>query len=114
MNAETAEQVFDDQPIEVVGEYETNIINIAKTIFSKSPQSPRTVRLLIDDRSFETDIYMNIAWFGMKYLFDSDTLPETMTQPQFMLLNKYMASMGKIILADLTTEEEIKIKIVDL
>lgn len=114
MNAETAEQVFDDQPIEVVGEYETNILNIAKTIFSKNPQSPRTVRLLIDDKTLESDIYMNIAWFGMKYLFDSDTLPENMTQPQFMLLNKYMASMGKIIHADLTTEEEIKIKILDL
>jgi len=37
-----------------------------------------------------------------------------MTQPQFMLLNKYMASMGKLIVADTNTEEEIKIRIIDL
>ena len=114
MNTETSEQVFEDQEIERIGDYETNIINIAKSIFSKDPQSPKTVRLIIDDKQYENDIYMNIAWFGMKYLFDSDTLPENMSEKQFMLLNKYMASMGKIILADITIEDEIKIKIENL
>ena len=114
MNTETSEQIFEDQQIEQIGDYETNIINIAKSIFGKEPQSPKTVRLLIDDKQYENEIYMNIAWFGMKYLFDSDTLPENMTEQQFMLLNKYMASMGKIILADTATDEEIKIKIIDL
>ncbi len=107
-------ETFEDQQIERIGDYETNIINIAKSIFSKDPQSPKTVRLLIDDKQYENEIYMNIAWFGMKYLFDSDTLPVNLSEKQFMLLNTYMASMGKIILADISIEEEIKIKIIDL
>lgn len=103
-----------EQPeIEQIGSYDTNIINIARQIFSKDPQPKNSIKLMIEDKQTEQEIFLNIAWFGMKYLFDSDTLPEHMTQPQFMLLNKYMASMGKLIVADTQTEEEIKIRIID-
>jgi hypothetical protein len=103
-----------EQPeIEQIGSYDTNIINIARQIFSKDPQPKHSIKLMIEDKQTEQEIFLNIAWFGMKYLFDSDTLPEHMTQPQFMLLNKYMASMGKLIVADTETEEEIKIRIID-
>lgn len=103
-----------EQPeIEQIGSYDTNIINIARQIFSKDPQPKHSIKLMIEDKQTEQEIFLNIAWFGMKYLFDSDTLPEHMTQPQFMLLNKYMASMGKLIVADTQTEEEIKIRIID-
>ena len=104
-----------EQPeTEQVGSYDTNIINIARQIFSKDPQPKHSIQLMIDDKQTEQEIFLNIGWFGMKYLFDSDTIPENMTQPQFMLLNKYMASMGKLIVADKESEEEIKIRIIDL
>ena len=69
---------------------------------------------MIEDKQTEQEIFLNIGWFGMKYLFDSDTLPENMTEYQLMLLNKYMASMGKLIVADTSIEEEIKIRIISL
>ena len=68
---------------------------------------------MIEDVQIEQEIFLNIAWFGIKFLFGTDILPETMTQPQFMLLNKYMVSMGKLIVADNTIEDEIKIRIID-
>ena len=104
---------MEEPEIEQIGSYDTNIINIARQIFSKDPQPKHSIKLMIEDKQTEQEIFLNIAWFGMKYLFDSDTLPEHMTQPQFMLLNKYMASMGKLIVADTQTEEEIKIRIID-
>jgi len=104
---------MEEPETEHIGSYDTNIINIARQIFSKDPQPKHSIKLMIEDKQTEQEIFLNIAWFGMKYLFDSDTLPEHMTQPQFMLLNKYMASMGKLIVADTETEEEIKIRIID-
>ena len=104
-----------EQPeVEHIGSYDTNIINIARQIFSKDPQPKHSIRLMIEDKQTEQEIFLNIAWFGMKYLFDSDTLPENMTQPQLMLLNNYMASMSKLIVADTNSEEEMKIRIIDL
>jgi len=104
-----------EQPdIEHIGSYDTNIINIARQIFSKDPQAKRSIRLMIEDKETEQEIFLNIAWFGMKYLFDSDTLPENMTHTQFTMLNNYMASMGKLIVVDKESEEEIKIRIIDL
>lgn len=103
-----------EQPeIEQIGSYDTNIINIARQIFSKDPQPKHSIKLMIEDKQTEQEIFLNIAWFGMKYLFDDDILPEHMTESQFMLLNKYMASMGKLIVADTQSEEEIKIRIID-
>jgi hypothetical protein len=104
---------MEEPEIEHIGSYDTNIINIARQIFSKDPQPKHSIKLMIEDKETEQEIFLNIVWFGMKYLFDSDTLPENMTQPQFMLLNNYMASMGKIIVVDTETEEEIKIRIID-
>ena len=104
-----------EQPeVEQIGSYDTNIINIARQIFSTDPKPKYSIKLMIEDKQTENEIFLNIGWFGMKYLFDSDTLPENMTQSQFMLLNKYMASMGKLIVADTNTEEEIKIRIISL
>ena len=105
---------MEEPDVEQIGSYDTNIINIARQIFSKDPQPKYSIKLMIEDKQTENEIFLNIGWFGMKYLFDNDTLPENMTQPQLMLLNKYMASMGKLIVADTNTEEEIKIRIIDL
>jgi len=102
-----------DFEIQRIGEYETNIINIARHVFSREPQSIRTIHLLIDDKQTEKEIYLNIAWFGMKYLFGSDALPENMMPEQLHHLNKYMASMGKIIIAS-NEDEEISIDVIDL
>jgi hypothetical protein len=104
---------MEEAEIEHIGSYDTNIINIARQIFSKDPQPKHSIRLMIEDKQTEQEIFLNIAWFGIKFLFGSDILPETMTQPQFMLLNKYMVSMGKLIVADNTIEDEIKIRIID-
>ena len=104
---------MEEAEIEHIGSYDTNIINIARQIFSKDPQQKHSIRLMIEDKQTEQEIFLNIAWFGIKFLFGSYILPETMTQPQFMLLNKYMVSMGKLIVADNTIEDEIKIRIID-
>lgn len=104
---------MEEAEIEHIGSYDTNIINIARKIFSKDPAPKYSIKLMIEDVQIEQEIFLNIAWFGIKFLFGTDILPETMTQPQFMLLNKYMASMGKLIVADTETDEEIKIRIID-
>ena len=104
---------MEEAEIEHIGSYDTNIINIARKIFSKDPQPKYSIKLMIEDAQMEQEIFLNITWFWIKFLFGSDILPETMTQPQFMLLNKYMVSMGKLIVADNTIEDEIKIRIID-
>ena len=113
-NLKNNKKYMEQPEVEHIGSYDTNIINIARQIFSKDPQPKHSIRLMIEDKQTEQEIFLNIAWFGMKYLFDSDTLPENMTPPQLTLLNNYMASMSKLIVADTNSEEEIKIRIIDL
>ena len=103
-----------DFQVEKIGEYETNIISIARHVFSKEPQSINSIKLLIDNKEDEKEIYLNLAWFGMKFLFGTDALPENIIPQQLYYLNKYMASMGKVIVANNDEEQEIKINIIDL
>jgi len=113
MNLKKYKKYMEEPETEHIGSYDTNIINIARQIFSKDPQPKHSIKLMIEDKQMEQEIFLNIAWFGMKYLFDSDILPENMTQPQLTKLNNYMASMGKLIVTDTNSEEEIKIRIID-
>jgi len=103
-----------EEDFDVLGDYITNIVSIARKVFSEPPKPLNSIMLMIDEKEYEDEIFENVAWFGMKFLFGDNATPETVSENDFKKLNEYMASMGKLIIADKESEEEIKIRIIDL
>ena len=84
---------------------ESNIIPIARHIFSGRPKSFNSIQLQLDHdlgpneniEEVEFQLFMNIANFGMKFLFGPDMTPQMMNRDQLDVLNQYMRSAGKEI-----------------
>ena len=84
---------------------ESNIIPIARHIFSGNPKRFNSIQLQLDHdlgpneniEEVEFQLFMNIANFGMKFLFGSDMNPQKMDREQLDILNQYMRSAGKEI-----------------
>lgn len=81
---------------------ETNIYDIARQIFSKPPQDPCTIQLVMaheipsDENltDFEFNLMGEMTLAGLKILFGQDANPVTISETDFRHLNKYIRSMG--------------------
>jgi|UniRef100_A0A6C0J4A3 hypothetical protein len=89
-----------EEDFDVLGDYITNIVSIARKVFSEPPKPLNSIMLMIDEKEYEDEIFENVAWFGMKFLFGDNATPETVSENDFKKLNEYMASMGRIILVN--------------
>ena len=81
---------------------ETNIYEIARQIFSKPPQEPCTIQLMMSHEipeeetltDFEFNLMGEITVTGMRMLFGQNANPVTLSETDFDYLNKYIRSMG--------------------
>lgn len=89
-----------EEDFDVLGDYITNIVSIARKVFSEPPKPLNSIMLMIDEKEYEDEIFENVAWFGMKFLFGDDATPETVSENDFKKLNEYMASMGRVIIVN--------------
>lgn len=89
-----------EEDFDVLGDYITNIVSIARKVFSEPPKPLNSIMLMIDEKEYEDEIFENVAWFGMKFLFGDEATPETVSENDFKKLNEYMASMGRVIIVN--------------
>lgn len=93
---------------------DTELVDVVHAIFSKPPAAPCTVVLQIADMSeFETEpgdpqleMFVDIALRGTSYLWGEDKKFWTLSRNQFDLLQKYMNSMGVVLIVRCNDENE--------